>query len=296
MKKHVNPMLLSALLAPLLTACVGTTGSGLVDFDAYASGPTGVEGLSGAPGAAHSFRFLSPYTGYTITLTTATLQIGAVYLDASPCNGSSGVLPCVNEAAATVAQVNGDLTSGTSGILLDALSPDAQPFPTPGSGIVQQALSAEVWLATGSLGSTDSIDDLTDAPQVAQVAGRAEKDGKTYRFTGSVTIGQNRLVPVSNPALPGEYPICDQRIVRPICLPNNPPVEPEQGVTLHVQVDPRGWFNNVDFSKLEPPSGHDQPLEPLYQIPDTGNDVVGQDFFQGLESSAGVYSFTFEPP
>lgn len=297
MKTRVNPILLSALLAPLLTACVGTTGSGLVDFDAYASGPTGVPGLSGAPGAAHSFRFLSPYTGFTITLTTATLQIGAVYLDATPCSGGSGVLPCVNEAAATVAQVNGDLTSEASGLLLDTLSPDPQPFPTPGSGIIQQALSAEVWLATGSLGSTDSIDDITNAPQIAQVAGRAEKDGNTYLFTGSVTIGQNRLIPVSNPALPGEYPICDQRIVRPICLPNNPPVEPASGATLHVQVDPRGWFDNVDFSKLTAPAGrYPVPPGPTYQIPDSNNDVVGQDFFQGIESSAGVYSFTFEPP
>jgi len=286
MNKHMNRGLFPLLLAPLLTACVGTTGSGIVDFDAYASGPASA---SGAPGSAHSFVFESPYTGYTITLTTATLQIGAVYLDSAPCSGSSAVLPCVNQNAATVAQVNGGVSGAygvqTSGVLLDALSPDPQPFVTGGSGILQQAQSAEVWLSSGA--EVMAIDDLSDASPIAQVAGTAEKDGQAYPFTGTVTIGQNRLLPAANPALPGANPICDQRIVRPICLPKSPPVEPEPGVSLHVQVDPRGWFNNVDFSRL---------AGPPYQIPDDNNDVTGQNFFQGIESSSGVYTFRFETP
>ncbi len=161
MKNHVSSGLLLLLLAPLMTACVGTTGSGLVDFDAYASGPPDA---TGAAGSAHSYTFLSPYTGYTITLTTATLQIGAVYLDAAPCNGSSAILACVNEEASTVAQVNGGATGAygiqTTGLLLDVLSPDPQPFPVQGSGIIQQAQSAEVWLATADANSTDGIDDV----------------------------------------------------------------------------------------------------------------------------------------
>jgi hypothetical protein len=286
MSKQVNPIPLPALLAPLLTACVGTTGSGIVDFAAYASGPADA---SGAPGATHAYVFESPYTGYTITLHTATLQIGAIYLDATPCTGGSDVPPCVDQSAATVAQVTGGVASGsgtqTSGLLLDVLSPDRQPFSSPGSGIVQQARSAEVWLSSGA--EVMAIDDLNATSLIAEVAGSAEKDGRTYPFTGTVTIGQNRLLPASNPAEPGLNPICDKRIVRPICLPSNPPVEPQPGVSLHVQVDPRSWFDNVEFSRLTGPS---------YQIPDDNDDVNGHNFFQGIETISGVYSFTFQKP
>ncbi len=289
MKKHVSPRLLLALLAPLLTACVGTTGGGIVDFDAYASGPADA---TGAPGTMHAYVFQSPYSGYTITLHTATLQIGAVYLDASPCSGSSEVLPCVNQNAATVAQVSGGVVSGsgvqTSGVLLDVLSPDPQAFASPGTGIIQQARSAEVWLSSGA--EVMAIDDLSDTSPIAQVAGTAEKDGQSYPFAGTVTIGQNRLLPASNPAEPGLNPICDKRIVRPICLGDNPSVVPEPGSSLHVRVDPRSWFDNVDFSKL------DQSAGPPYAIPDDNDDVNGHDFFQGIETSAGVYSFRFQTP
>jgi hypothetical protein len=287
MKTFVKSALLPVLLAPLLTACVGTTGSGLVDFNAYASGPPDAEG---APNGTHSYVFESPYTGYTITLTTATLQIGAVYLDAAPCSGSSATPPCVNENAASVGQVNGSVTGAygieTAGVLVDTLSPDPQPFATAGSGIIQQAQSAEVWLANADPNNLiDGIDDVSYAPIIATVAGTAEKDGASYPFTGTVTIGANRLLPVSNSALPGLNPICQRRIVRPICLPKTPPVEPEAGTSLHVEVDPRGWFNNVEFSTLMGT-----------QIPDDNNDVNGNNFFQGLESSSGVYSFTFQSP
>jgi hypothetical protein len=286
MNKHIPARLLPALLAALSTACVGTTGSGLVDFEAFATGPADA---SGAPGTLHDYTFTSPFSGYTITLHKATLQIGAVYLDASPCNGGSGTPPCVNEQAATVAQVDGSAAGAfgvqTAGVLLDTLSPDAQPFATGGSGIIQQARSAEVWLMTNPMGESDAIDDANLAPAVADIEGIAEKDGDTYTFKATVSIGQNRALPASNPALPGESPLCDQRIVRPICL--TPPIEPALGTSLHVGVDPKGWFNNVDFSRLGASGGS-------YAIPDTNDDVTGLDLFKGLESSSGVYSFSFQ--
>jgi hypothetical protein len=288
MNEYANPLLLPLLLAPLLAGCVGTTGSGIVDFDAYASGPADT---SGAPSTTHAYTFVSPYSGYTITLSKAMLQIGAVYLDAAPCNGSSGIPPCVNQEAATVAQVTGVPTTTdyvpTSGLFLDTLSPDPQPFKGGGSGIIQEAESAEVWLMSNAMGEEDAIDDASLAPTIAEVAGTAVKDGAMYTFAATVTIGQNRLITASNPALPGENPICDERIVRPICL--TPPIEPEPGTSFHVEVDPKGWFDNVDFSRLGAAGGS-------YQIPDDNNDVTGHDFFQGLESSSGVYTFTFTTP
>jgi hypothetical protein len=277
-------LLLTLLLAPALGGCVGTTGSGLVDFDAFASGPADA---TGAPGSPHSYTFQSPYSGYEVTLTTATLQIGAVYLDATPCSGGSAVTACVNQNAETVAQVNGGVTGAygvqTTGVLLDALSPDPQPFAAPGSGILQAARSAEVWLAAPDA-MADSIDDPNNAAIIATVAGTATKAGQTYPFTASVSIGQNRVIPPQNPALPGANPICLQRIVRPICL--TPPVTPEAG-SLHVDVDPKGWFDDVDFALLGPAGG---------AIPDDNTDANGRNFFQGIESSTGVYSFSFHAP
>jgi hypothetical protein len=286
MNKPLLPCLL-LLLAPLGTACVGTTGGGLVDFDAYASGPSDA---TGAPFTEHAYTFESPYSGYTITLSQATLQVGAVYLDAAPCTGSSATPPCVDQSASTVAQVNGgvitDAGAQVSGLLLDTLSPQAQPFAAKGSGIVQPALSAEVWLSTGT--EAMAIDDPSNASAVVQVAGTAVKDGQSYPFTGTVTIGSNRMLPASDPALPGQNPICDQRIVRPICL--SPAVEPVAGASFHVTVDPRGWFNNVEFSKLDTSQG------PPYPIPDDNDDVNGHNFFQAIESSSGVYAFSFQTP
>jgi hypothetical protein len=264
---------------------VGTTGSGIVDFDAYASGPPDA---TGTPGSEHAYAFASPYTGYAITLRTATLQIGAVYLDATPCTGSSDVPACVDQDAETIAQVNGGVQGAfgveTSGVLLDALSPDPQAFATGGTGIVQPARSAEVWLVAPD-GMADPIDDPANDAVIATASGTAEKDGHAYPFTASVSIGANRMLPAENPALPGENPICLQRIVRPICL--SPALEPEPGTALRVGVDPKGWFDNVDFSRLGPSGG---------VIPDSNDDVNGHNLFQGLESSSGVYTFSFAAP
>jgi hypothetical protein len=289
MKSPVHPAVLALLSAPLLGACVGTTGGEVVDFSAYAAGPSDA---TGAPGTKHAYAFHSPYTGYDITLSTATLQIGAVYLDAAPCTGGSGVPSCVNESAQTVAQVSGGVAGAygqaMSGVLLDALSPDPQPFASGGTGIVQPgaaARSAEVWLAVPD-GTTDAIDDTGAGATVATIEGQAERGGQVYPFSATVTIGQNRAIPASNPALPGANPICQQRIVRPICL--TPAIQPA-ATSLHVQVDPKAWFNNVDFSLLaeEGQSSH-------YTIPDDDDDVTGNNLFQGIESSTGVYSFSFQ--
>src|SRR4029077_2301140 len=74
-----------------------------------------------------------------------------------------------------------------------------------------------------------------------------------YSFRATVTIGTNRQVPVEDPALPGLNPICKERIVQfsPIHLQLFP------GGALHVRVDPRGWFNEVDFGA--PTCGLDGP-------------------------------------
>jgi hypothetical protein len=284
----MKKLLLLACAAPLVSACVGTTGGDLVDFNAVASGPPSA---SGSPGGKHSFEF-ETVGGYEVTLTKAKLQIGAVYLLGTPCAGSSAPTTCGDPTVTAVAQVNGGVDEGygvlRSGVDVDALSPDAQAFDSQGTGIEDPGLpaqSAMVWLSGGVQGMAIYSDDPVD---IAEVAGTAVKDGKSYLFNGTVTINsQNRGMQGTN-AEPGLNPLCLQRIVAPICLDR--PLTPTPGKRLHVEVDPRHWFDNVDFSKLTVIPG--VPAA----IPDDNTDPNGRNLFQSIESSTGVYSFTFEAP
>jgi hypothetical protein len=285
--------LLAGLFA-LLPACVGTTGGSLVDFSASASGPPGT---SGSPGAKHAFEFdLTETSGYHVTLTQATLQIGAVYLDATPCLGSSAPTTCGDPSVTAVAQVNGGVVGAygvglVSGVDVDVLSPDPQPFNSQGSGIDDPGMpaqSAQVWLSGGTTGMAIYAD--PDSTTIASVAGTAEKDGKSYRFIGTVTISSSNRGKPGTAAQPGVDPLCLQRIASPICL--GAPITPVASASLHVEVDPRPWFNNVDFSQLPRSGDADSP----YQIPDTNADPNGANLLQGIEASSGVYSFSFETP
>jgi hypothetical protein len=279
-------------LSALLPACVGSTGGSIVDFGASASGPPGT---SGPPGGPHSFAFdLDDTSGYHITLTQATLQIGAVYLDASPCLGSSAPTSCGDPSVTAVAQVNGGVvgaygTTLQSGVSVDVLSPDPQPFNSQGSGIDvpgEPAQSAQVWLSSGAVAMAIYADDPAN---LVQVAGTAEKDGQSYLFGGTVTINSSNRGMSGTSAEPGVDPLCLQRIAAPVCL--SAPLTPVNG-TLQVTVDPRPWFNNIDFSQLAATAG----ATPPYQIPDTNSDPNGKNFLQGIEASSGVYAFSFEAP
>jgi hypothetical protein len=262
------------LLSPLLvslSACVGTTGSGLVDFSAFASGPAGA---SGEPGSTHAFELDTPQ-GYHITLTQGTMHIGAVYLKATVYNPSSAEDPsCID--GLYVAQVPGSIDG------LDVLSATPQPFSIAGTGTVNQALTGELWLTGGD------VNEPEDPTPIVVVAGTATRGGVTYPFEGTVTIGSNRAVPVTDPSQPGLNPICKRRIVV-VPIARVPVVEPLPGTALHVTVDPREWFTNLDFSQLDLTRG------PPFQIPDADSDVKnGAPFLQGIES--GDYSFAFESP
>ncbi|HEX4354868.1 MAG TPA: hypothetical protein VHZ95_18180 [Polyangiales bacterium] len=256
MKRHV-------IWTVLLAACSGTTGGERTSFAAVAFGPSAADGgmLSFDSGA-----------GYAVALTRAHLHVGAIYLNQSvPSSGSqetSCVLPGIY-----VAQVTGPLD-------IDALSSEPQPFPEPGEGIGIKASAAELWLNGGDINATDDTTVILDA------AGTASKEGVDYPFEASLTIGQNRAIPSSDPALPGANPICKQRIVTPIAVD----LTPVDGGTLQLQVDPRGWFNEVDFSTL--PKSSDDPS--LYRFADAPSDAADVNIYSGLRSRAGAYEISWK--
>lgn len=209
-------------------ACVGTTGGDVVDFGAAAAGPA-----DAVAGEALSFtNELTNGDTWNVTLTKATLHVGAVYLAQSmPVSGAqstSCILP-----GTYVAQI-------TSGLDVDLLSPDPQPFPTRGHGTTLDARVGQVWLTHGDV---DQIPDPSPTP-ILDIEGTAERDGDVRPFAGKITIAANRQD--SGGAFAGADTVCKKRIVSPIATS----VRIESTGGLLLRIDPRFLFVNVDFGKL----------------------------------------------
>lgn len=255
-------------LLPLVllgTACIGTTGSDLVSFPAFASGPADA---NGQPLTFTNGR------GWNITLTKAKVHVGAVYLNRSvPVSGGQErecFLPGIY-----VAEV-------LRGIDVDALSSTPQRFPGLGNGTEDRAVTGEVWL-TGQ-----RIDALDDPTKIAEVEGTATRGGATMRFEGTITIAKNnRVAQSTDPARPGANPLCAERIVTPIPVD----VTPRGTGALLVRVDPRGWFANVELDDLEPVT----PESDLHVFPDDNSSQPASNLYRGLRSASGVYTFEWIP-
>ncbi len=262
---------IALLLLGITSACVGSTGGDIVTFGVTISGRRNVD-----PSASYEF---DSGRGFHVKLTSATLHVGALYLNRSvPIAGAqatSCILPGLYVAQAVPPR-------DVHGLDVDVLSPTPQIFPALGSGTADPARSGEVWLTGGDV---DAIDDPTP---IVDIVGEAEKDGLEYPFEAHLTIGRNRATVPTNPALPGSAPICKQRIVSPIPVPA---IVPKAGARLNLEVDPRAWFGNVDFTTLTASST--SPL--LYRFADDDSDAASKNLYQGVRASIGAYSFSFEP-
>jgi hypothetical protein len=255
---------LLALLVLALASC-GTTGSGLVTFTAAAAGP--VDAVAGQP------LVFANGLGYQVTLTRATLHVGALYLNRSvPSSGSQAqgcVLPGIYSSQVTVP------------VTVDALSPAPQPFPAPGEGTADPVRTGEVWLFGQDPFGT------ADPTVIVDVAGTATRGADSLTFTGQLTISQNRFIPPANDALPGTNPLCKQRIVTPI------PIDfaPTQGGTLLLRIDPRRWFANVDFAQI-PVDPADPSSRRFLDLTQGQADVA---LYAGVRNT-GPYTFTWQSP
>jgi hypothetical protein len=253
------------LFSAVVLGCSGTTGSELVRFRAAAAGP------SDAMGAPLEF---DNERGFHVTLSSAELDVGALYLNQYlPVSGSQAtncILP-----GTYVGQV-------TEALAVDLLSAELQYFPGLGEGTSLPALAGEVWFTRG-----DVNDPAIDVPALS-IAGSAEKDGATFPFTGNISIGANRVVPSPDPAQPGSRPICKERIVSPI------PVSIALGSmgTLVLRVDPRLFLAAVDFASLSPNPDDSQ----AYAFGDDPSAASGQNqasirLYQALHAAGGPYGF-----
>lgn len=218
---------LFCLLAPSASACVGQTGGDAVDFPVAAAGPPSA--VSGQPLSCTSDN------GWDISLTQATIHIGAVYLDQSqPVSGGQ----------ATSCYLTGTyVAQETSPLDVDLLSSSPQLFPAEAHGITSPpALVGQVWLTHGGIST------IADLVPVLLVAGTATQAENAFPFSAVLTIGANRQS--SGGAVAGADPICKERIVTPIQAAVT--IQATGGLLL--SIDPCRLFTNVDFSLLPPGS------------------------------------------
>lgn len=256
--------LCSALFLIVQPACGDTTGGARVSFAAVASGP--------ADATSGPLTFSSGL-GYRITLRRAQLFVGAVYLNQTVPTSGAQETSCIRPGI-YVAQI-------TSSLRINALSPDPQPFPTPGEGIASAALSGELWLTSGDINRS------ADNTVILDAEGEAERGGVTYPFLAQITIGTNRAIPSADPAYPSKNPICKQRIVS--LIPTD--LTPQSEGRLRLRVDPRAWFQTVDFSLV--PRVQDSP--PLHRFSDQNDNPADLSLYNnGLRRRTGAYSFSWE--
>jgi len=249
--------------------CVGTTGSDLIEFNTYAAGPEGAD-----PSQPLTF---TTARGWTVTLTLAKLHIGAAYLDSA--------MPILGSQATSCILPGLYVASVPGGVDVDVLDGTPKAFSAQGEGTATRALAGEMWLTGGDVNAQD------DSTPILQTAGTASDGSASIPFIGKVTIGQNRAIRASDPSMPGANPICKQRIVSPIPVD----VTPHAGGALLLRINPTGWFDNVDFSVLEPSLN----APGTYAFSDDNSNQPSLNLFSGLkQASSQTYSFTWlnQPP
>lgn len=254
---------IALFLGCLVMSCVGTTGGQLVTFNADAAGPADV--VAGQP-----LTFQSSYSGknWNVTLTKATLHVGAVYLDQSKTVSGGQDVGCFLPGTYV-----GEVTTGVD---VDLLSPTPVAFPAGGEGTTLPSLIGQVWLTQGDVTTTD------DSTPILHLEGTATSAADARPFTADISIGQNRLAASGSAA--GADPICKERIVSPI----NAPITLAQGGTLHLVVDPRLLFVNVDFSQLAASS-----TGTGYAFKDDSSDQPSASLYSALKSSGTLYTLAW---
>jgi hypothetical protein len=245
------------VLALALGACVGTTGGEVVSFGAQLAGPEGV--------TDHRVAFTSG-RGLAVTLTKASLRVGAVYM-----NRSKPIPVAQEKSCISTGTYVGEVLGGAEA---DLLSGAPVRFPRGGQGTSEPAVTGELWLNGGDL------DALEDKTVVATVEGEVVLPAGAKPFRGSITFGSNRRSAAIDPARPGADAPCKQRVVSPVAVD----VTLAQGGLLTVRVDPRAWFALVPFEDLREEGG-----VLVFDDADTNASSVG--LADGVRAPQGVYRF-----
>jgi hypothetical protein len=258
-------------LAPVALSCNGTTGYELVNFYAAARGPS--DAVNGAP-------LMFVLDGQQrVTLTRATLHVGAIYLTQSVPTSGGGPAPCVlpgTYAGVFVGEVRG-------GGDVDLLDPTPQFLAVTGEGSTLPAATGQVWLTHGDVNAS------SDPVPVLTLEGSFDVGGAATTFSASIPIDGSSAAASSQSGsslLPGEVQICKQRIVSGI------PVDLTlaQAGTLVLAVDPRALLENAKLADLPRPPGC--PTDRCFTADAT--DQPSANLVANLKS-VGPYRFEWHP-
>lgn len=242
-------------------ACVGTTGDQVVDFQAVASGPK--DAVAGEPLSFEGAQ------GWQVTLTHASLHIGALYL--------AEALP---DSAETSCILPGDYVAQVvEGRDIDLLSSAAQAFPARGRGTTVEAHAGQVWLSGGDVNLANDPDPAT---VILDLLGSAQRGSERRPFQAKLTIAGNRVA--SSSGAVGDSPICNERIVSPI--PTQ--ISPQNAGALWLHIDPRLLFSNVDFGALEAQGD-------VFVFKDDSSDQPSAKLYDNLKQAGPLYDFSWVP-
>ncbi len=245
--------------------CASDTGGARVTFDAEAVGT--------APVTAGTIAYDDAETGWHVTLTTARVALGPVYLwSGKPLN----TLRTANaEDQFDFGFLRGQVVDQ---VPVDLIASAGAPTPIgAGDGLAGEALSAELWLAP----PVDSAVEWT-----FEVVGEATRAGTTVRFRGGLTIDESVIDETS-----GDTAFV-KRKVRAI------PFEAEvaDGGTVVVACDARRWLAGADFAHYLPDPVPDPnvPIDAVIAFPDP---VWNQWLYQVRQARGiGPWSLTWLDP
>jgi hypothetical protein len=226
-----------------------------------------MDAIAGAP-----LTFTNPL-GWTVSLTTATMHVGAMYLVQTLPASGGGPSACVLPGT-YVAEVTTD-RGQPAGIDVDMLSPTPQPFPHGGQGTDFPAKTGQVWLTAGPIDQTDG------STSILHVEGTAQKGTQAVPFVVDIKIDNSRIMTPTDSSKPGSKPICHEHIVSPIQVD----IVPRDGGTLLLRLDPRRQlFDDIDFSALKPIAGD----------PSRYGFVDDSILYLALHSTGALYQFSWD--
>ena len=274
------------ILLVVAVSCSGTTGFELVQF--YAAG-------SGFPDAVKG----QPYTfdtraGVRVTLTRASLHVGALYLTQSVPQAGGGPQPCAlpqTYAGAFVGEVRGEGD-------IDLLDPSVQMLPVIGDGSTIPAATGQLWLTHDDSISDGNLNGPDGTPILTLQGAFEDPTTGASTFSAGITIDVTRITGSPNSGLPGEIQICQQRIVSGI--PANLTVA--QGGTLVLRVEAPALFNGVSFTDLPTAAALEASTTSACLagtststcFTDDSSNVSSTTLFENLQAT-GPYQFTWLP-
>jgi hypothetical protein len=269
-------MLVAGLLVALaVPSGCGSTGSKRFTFETRAGG---------ARDAGMPYTFTNG-TGWTITLTKATVTVGPIYLNVVAPLRTASRWSLFKSAYADEAHLGGGRVVGEvlGQVTVDALSSRLVTLGSRGTITEEQVRTAEIWLWPPPQIAPETIG--IDAP-AADFAGEAVRGSEHVRFRGTIVIDDAW----ASDAKAGDItatPITEIRQIRGI------PASffPEEGGALEIRVDVKPLFRGADFSTLaNNPVDADGTVR-LVQAKSgpVTTDQVMRNAFQGLRASRGTY-------